>query len=242
MGRTAVITQPTYLPWLGYFEQIARADVFVFLDTVQFVKRSWHSRNRLKGSQGEPFWMTVPVMAHSQTARLLEIRISPGQSNWQRKHLRSIQMQLGAAPHFQAVFPFVEKWLGVGYGYLVDLNIAGIKMLSEVLGLAPQFVRASELISDGNKSRLLVSLCKSVGADHYYSAAGSKEYMEAEEEKRCFDEAGIQVTYQSWKHPSYPQQGNGFVSHLSVLDALMNIGPQATRALITGAGAERVNG
>ena len=229
-ARTAVITQPTYLPWLGYFEQIAKADVFVFLDTVQFLGRSWHSRNRLKGSDGQPFWLTIPVAAHPQTARLIDIRISADQRQWRTKHLRSIQTHLRSAPYFQHIFPKVEEWITGEYEYLVDLNVAGIRMASDLLELFPRFVRASELNPKGHRTSLLVSLCKQVGANRYYSSAGSKVYME--EENYLFAEAGIEVVYQDWQHPVYAQRGVDFVSHLSVVDALMNIGPQATLSLI----------
>jgi len=233
-ARTAVITQPTYMPWLGYFEQIANADVFVFLDTVQFVARSWHNRNRLKGSDGQHFWLTVPIAAHPQATRLVDIRISADQRQWRLKHLRSIQTHLGSAPYFQDVFPKLEEWITGEYEYLVDLNMAGIRMVSNLLELFPQFVRASELTPEGHKSSLLASLCKQVNANRYYSSAGSKVYME--EENYPFAEAGIEVVYQAWEHPMYVQRGVDFISHLSVVDALMNIGPQAARSLIKDKG------
>jgi WbqC-like protein family len=231
---TAVITQPTYLPWIGYFEQIARADVFVFLDTVQFVARSWHSRNRLKGTDGEPFWLSIPVAAHRRTARLMDIRISENQQRWRTKHLRSIRTHLGSAPYFKSLYPKVEEWISAEYEYLVDLNIAGIKMLSALLHLSPAFGRASELNVGGERTQLLVNLCKQLGANRYYSSAGSRAYMHAE--THLFAEAGVEVVYQMWQHPIYPQHGTHFVSHLSVIDALMNIGPQATRSLIKDGG------
>jgi hypothetical protein len=228
---TAVVTQPTYLPWLGYFEQMANADVFVFLDTVQFVTRSWHSRNRLKGSGGAPFWITVPVEAHARDAPLLDIRVSASQPEWAVKHLRSIQTHLGGLPYFDSIYPKLEGWLRVGHEYLVGLNITGIKMISELLELSPMFLRASELDAEGRRTKLLVNICKNIGATQYYSSLGSRAYME--EEMHLFTDAGIDVIYQAWAHPVYPQREPGFVSHLSVIDALMNIGPQATKSLIS---------
>ena len=237
-GRTAVIAQPTYLPWLGYFELIARADVVIFLDTVQFEKQSWQCRNRLKGSDGKPFWLTVPLMNHSLATPLREIRISPHQESWRKKHLRSIEVHLGAGPYFQQLFPSLQQWLNTEYDYLADLNIDGIKMFSELLALSPRFVRASALNPKGHKTELVVGLCRQVGADHYYSSAGSKAYLD----ERLFAEAGIRLTYQTWEHPLYAQRGKDFVSHLAVVDALMNIGPQSTRALIATVGTAMVNG
>lgn len=230
MPRTIVVTQPTYLPWLGYFEQIAKADAFVFLDTVQCVKQSWHNRNRLKGNDNNPIWLTVPVKGHSLDTPLQEIQISQNTLLWRRKHLATIQMCLGSALYFRSIFPLIQKWINSEYEYLVDLTISGIKMFSDLLDLSPQFVRASELNRQGKRTGLLVNLCQQFGADCYYSPMGSKVYLE--EEKHLFTEVGIEVMYQTWEHPIYRQLGQGFVSHLSVIDALMNIGPEATRSLI----------
>lgn len=230
MATTAVITQPTYMPWLGYFEQVARADVFVFLDSVQFVRRNWDSRNRLKGKDGRCMWLTVPVMAHRRSAPMSAIRISPDQPQWRKKHLRSIQVHLGAAPYFEPNFPYIGDWINGDHEHLADLNIAGIKLFARLLGLAPRFMRSSELNAQGDRTALLVNICKQVGADRYYSSFGAKVYMEKEE--HLFAEAGIDLAYQTWEHPTYRQLGDDFVSHLSVVDALMNIGAAATRAHI----------
>ncbi|WP_072016413.1 WbqC family protein [Neosynechococcus sphagnicola] len=230
MSRTVVITQPTYMPWLGYFEQISRADVFIFLDTVQFVQRSWHSRNRLKGSNGQPFWLTVPVVSHAQKTPLLDIKISPHQSQWREKHLSTIQTYLGSTPYFAKIFPLVQSWLNTEHTYLVDLNISGIKLFSQFLGLSPQFMKASDLMPNGNRTQLLLNLCQQVGATSYYTSAGSSAYMAPEE--HLFADAGIELKYQSWEHPVYSQWGSGFTSHLSALDVFANIGADVTRSYI----------
>jgi len=228
--KTVVITQPTYFPWLGYFEQVARSDVLVFLDTVQFERRSWQCRNRLKGVDDEPFWLTVPLMAHSQKTLINEIRVSRDQSGWRRQHLTSIQKSLGTAPYFNSVFPLVTSLINAETEFLADLNISIIKAIAELLGLSRTFMRASELKPDGKRTALLVDISMKLGANVYYSAAGSKIYLE--EEKYLFQEAGIDVKYQDWNHPEYLQCSGKFVSHMSVLDPLMNIGPEGTRALI----------
>ena len=228
MPVTAAINQPTYLPWLGYFEQIARVDVFVFLDSVQFVKQSWHCRNRLKRNRGQSIWLTVPVKAHPLNTPMTEIQISPDKQDWKRVHLRTIQMCLGKAPYFDRVFPLILKWLTTEYKNLVDLNITGIKLFSDMLGLTPIFLRSSALNSQGHKTNLGVNICSKIDADQFYCSLGSQVYMK----KELFLEADIQLNFQSWEHPSYPQQGRGFISHLSVIDALMNIGPEATRSLL----------
>jgi hypothetical protein len=229
---TVVITQPTYLPWFGYFEQIAAADDFVFLDTVQFTKQSWQCRNRLKGADGAPIWLTVPIASHPLDTPIHAIRIAPTPPQWRRKHLRTIEQCLRNAPYFDRFFPAVSHWLESGQDGLADLNISGIRMFAALLGLRPRFHRASQLGCRGRRSELLVDICTKLGSDRYYAGLGSQGYLE--DDRHLFDAAGISIRYQAWEHPVYAQQGVGFVSHLSVLDALMNIGPEAARELLLG--------
>lgn len=236
--RTAVITQPTYLPWLGYFEQIKRADVFVMLDTVQFEKQSWQNRNRLKSGNGDTFWLTVPVAKQPLETLLLDVRIAPQEQRWRVKHLRSIQGALGGAPFFQEIFPRVEAWLRTPHESLVDLNVAGIELFCEYLELAPEKVRSSQLASRGSKAELVANICREVGATRYLANAGSRDYIE--QDRHYFDDAGVKVEFQDWPHPTYAQQGPGFVSHLPAIDAFMNLGPAAVRALLQPSSGEKL--
>ncbi len=224
-----VISQPTYLPWLGYFELIRRADIFIVLDNVQFSRRSWQCRNRLKGPDGEPFWLTVPVSHGHRDTELREIRISPN-DDWAGSHLRSIHAALGRASYFHALIGPVDTLLRRPPARLVDLNVAGIAVLAGLLGLSTPLVFASELGVSGRRSELLLRLCQRVGADVYYSAHGASDYLE--EDKHMFQDAGIQVEYQTWEHPVYPQRGGGFISHLSALDAVANVGPETARSFL----------
>lgn len=228
MSCTVVITQPTYLPWLGYFEQMARADKFVFLDNVQFERRSWQCRNRLKDAREEPFWLTVPLQAQPQSTLIQDIRISTDQARWRQKHLAAIRTCFATAPFFPSVFPAIQKWLEDDHALLADLNIAGIRLFAELLGLRPEILRASDLGCTGRKTELLVNLCRAVGATHYYSALGSQAYLD----EPLFAAHQISVSFQTWVHPTYPQVGTTFISHLAAVDALMNLGPAATRALL----------
>lgn len=225
---TVVIQQPTYLPWMGYFELIARSDVFVFLDSVQFERRSWQSRNRLRSVAGQPFWLTVPVEKAPREARIKEIQIMRQDRAWVRKHTQSIQTSLGKAKHFHAYRDVVEQWTGHDMLMLADLNIALITDLARILGFSPTFVRSSDLVTTSAKAELMVEIARQVNATRYYSAVGSSAYLR----KDMFEEHGMTVAYQDWPHPVYAQCGPGFVSHLSIIDALTNLGPEETRRLI----------
>lgn len=228
----AVVTQPTYLPWLGYLEAIARADEWVALDVVQFQRRSWQSRNRLKGADGEPFWLSVPTVKAPRDAPLGTIRIAD--DGWAAKHVRALQLALGSAPHGEAALDAVVPVLDDPPELLVDLNLAIIHRLADLLGLAPRWSRASALPVEGARSDLLIRCCQAVGADRYYSAAGAGEYLA--EDRAAWDAAGIAVELQAWEHPTYPQQGpGGFVSHLAAVDAIANLGPDEVRRTIGAA-------
>lgn len=228
-AHVVVISQPTYLPWWGYFELIARSDTFVFLDQVQFIKRSWLSRNQLKDGNGQPFWLTVPVLSHERDTPIHAIRINHEQK-WRHKHLRAIETSLARTPFFEPCYSAVRQWLETDYDYLADMNIAGIEMLCGLLSLPATFLRSSRLGITGKRSELLANICHALSATSYYSARGAQAYMEGEKEH--FEAINVPVRFQDWEHPAYAQKGDNFVSHLSILDALCNIGPEACREAI----------
>ncbi len=237
MKRTVVITQPTYLPWLGYFEQMRRADIFVFFDTVQFERRSWQCRNRILGSDGEPTWLTVPLKHQPRETMIRDIVVSSDQSEWAASHLRMLTERLGRAPHFGAVHAALSPIFGAPPPLLVDLNIAIIRALADGLGLSPQFVRSSELAVAGAKADLILNLLRHLGATDYYSAAGSAVYLE--DARAQFVAAQIDYRYQMWAHPRYEQGGGEFVSHLAAIDALSWLGfDRVAELLNTGAPQE----
>jgi len=230
-GRTtAVIAQPTYLPWLGYFEQIARADVFVVLDSVQFERQSWQCRNRLRSAGGEPFWLSVPVAAHPLDTPIHDVRIAPTRPGWWTTHLKSISASLGRAPFFGDVFPHLEAWLSRDHRMLAELNVDGIRRIAGLLGLAPQWRLASQMPISSAKGDLVLDICRHLGVTRYYASTGSREYLGPMIAQ--FREAGVEMVFQEWVHPVYPQRGEGFTSHLSVVDALMNVGPAAVRDMV----------
>ena len=216
------------MPWIGYFELIARSDCFVFLDSVQFERRSWQSRNRLRTTVGSPFWLTVPLEHTERETEIKNMRICERQGDWRKKHLNSIKLNLGRAPFFHQYFPILEYWLSEESSLIADLNIAIIYEISRLLGLHPKFVRSSDLNLTGQKADLLIAICNTLGATKYYSAAGSAVYIDP----ALFAEAGLALEFQTWQHPEYAQVKPPFVSHLSIIDALMNVGADETRRMI----------
>jgi hypothetical protein len=216
------IMQPTYLPWLGYFDLMAESDLFVFLDHVQFEKESWHNRNRIKSPEGW-LWLTVPVLKRGRSQQAIaEVEIVR-ESRWPQKHLNALRHNYAQAPFRETHLPAFEAAYAVRWQRLCDLNIALCLYLAVCLGVRTTFLRSSELGAGGQKTDLVVDICLRLGADEYLSPAGARCYLDAE----AFERRGLRLLYQDYHHPSYPQLHGPFISHLSAVDALFNCGPEA---------------
>ncbi|MET0294202.1 MAG: WbqC family protein [Phenylobacterium sp.] len=225
---TAAIMQPTYLPYLGYFSLIAQADVFVFLDDVQFARRSWQSRNRILGAGGEVM-LTVPVKKHDRETLIRDIEIADDQP-WRDKHLASIRHAYAGRPGFIEGLAFLEPRLAAQQqGKLADLTCAIAQDAAAELGLSPRFVRASQLAVVGRRSDHLLSICRAVGASDYLSPMGSADYMT---EDAVFDGAGFPVRFLGFTPLEYPQRRGDFTPYMSFVDALMNLGWSGLRDLL----------
>jgi hypothetical protein len=221
----AVILQPGYLPWLGFFEQMWRSDIFVIYDNVQFDKNGWRNRNRIKTVQGIK-WLTVPVHV-TLGDRIKDIRID-NTINWQKKHLKSLELAYAKAPFFKNYFQSIEGVLKRNWEYLLDLDAALIGEISKLLGLKRKLLFSSKLgIDENGKIGRLINICKALGADTFYEGAAGKNYIEDSE----FKKAGIKIEYQDYKHPVYSQLHGDFVSHLSVIDLIFNEGPRSLEIL-----------
>ena len=220
------ILQPVYLPWLGYFEQIAAADHFILLDDVQYTRRDWRNRNRIKTPNGST-WLTVPVDHHPRSALIHEITISD-HGNWPRRHLLTIERNYGRRPHFQPLFDELERVLLDPPEHLVDLDAQLIHLLCRRLEIDTPISLSSEQPrrSDDRQERLL-EICRAHGATHFYEGASGKSYIEVE----YFRRAGIEVVFQDYRHPIYRQHFSGFLPNQAAIDLIMNTGPEAPTIL-----------
>ncbi|MEW6210177.1 MAG: WbqC family protein [Acidobacteriota bacterium] len=232
--RTAAIMQPTYLPWIGYFDLIDRCDCFVFLDSVQFNRRSWQQRNRVKGPDGI-HWLTVPVLSKGKQEQLIsEVEIDPT-TGFQEKHIRTVSHMYAKAKFFSDYFDEMARILRKPRHFLADLNIELIEWLCDKFGVRRQFVLSSALDIEGKKVDLLIDICKSIGAERYLSAEGSRPYIE---ENDLFSENRIELKYHDYHHPEYKQLHGDFVPYLSALDLLFNEGPSSLAIIRSGRGGE----
>lgn len=232
-GTVAAVMQPTYLPWIGYFDLIDSADQFVFLDDAQVLKRSWGVRNRVLGQNGETF-LTVPLSGHKhgEGSAFLDTRVDSTQ-NWGKTHLATIRHAYAKAPHFAEVFASLEALLMAGHSTIGALNEDFISSTARRIGITTPLLKASQLQGvEGRKDERLVSICRAIGASTYLSAPGSAAYIEQEQEGGAFAGSGVTIMYQSFDHPVYPQRQNGFVSHMSIVDLLMNCGYESALEII----------
>lgn len=230
----ACIMQPTYLPWMGYFDLIAQSDVFVFLDTVSFSRQSWQQRNRIATPQG-PRWLTVPVLYHRDQA-ITDVQID-NTKPWRRKHWASLVMNYSRAPFWLEYLPVIESIYAREWSSLPQLNIAIIEALCDLAGITAEFVLASALgpVSADREGKL-VEICRRLGAETYLSPIGSISYLQTD---AAFVAGGIALEFHTFDHPTYVQPGSSFESHLSFLDALVNVGPDAARLMERGRGPAR---
>ncbi|GAA1255314.1 WbqC family protein [Pseudonocardia aurantiaca] len=212
--------QPNFAPWLGFFDKMRHADVLVLLDTVQFVKRGYQNRTRIKGPGG-PQWLTVPVVTkgrYDQATHDVEIDES---AEWRRVHLRTLQSVLAKAPHRDEVFELMESvYAQPGVHRLVDVAMAIIGEVVKRMEIPTRLVPASELGCEGSGSRLMLNLTRAVGGDVYLSGTTGREYLEP----AMFAEAGVGLRYHAFEVFEYPQQHGAFAPGLSCIDYIGNAG------------------
>jgi WbqC-like protein len=228
-----VILQPSYIPWRGYFDQIFRADLFVFYDDVQYDKRGWRNRNQIKIPKGKQ-WLTIPVNsrgAQTENIPINQIRIA-WDNPWSQNHLKALQHSYSKAPYFGQYVSLLEKCYQRRDEFLADFTIDFTIALAHELGNNhTRFMRSSEHAGiDGQKTDRLVQILQSVGATHYISGPSARDYIEQEK----FASAGITLEYMEYNYPEYPQLYPPFDPYVSILDLLLMTGPEAPNYIFKG--------
>lgn len=236
MSRPTVVAihQPNFLPWLGFFDKLARADVFVLLDGVQFPRTSkgtWINRVKLLVG-GREQWATVPIVRSEGSALpIAEVRIDEAQP-WRKKLIRTIELNYRRAPAFESVFPLVSELLSTPADRIAVFNEQNVRRLAEALDLdTGKLVRSSDIDADGQSTDLLIELTLAVGGTAYMPGGDAYRYQEDGK----FADRGLELTPQEFGHPTYSQTVEPFVPGLSVVDALMNCGFAGTRELLVSA-------
>ncbi len=234
------IHQPNFLPWLGYFDRMVNADLFVLLDHVQFERRNYQNRALIR-LEDEARWLTVPVVQLSQKEKIIDKRVDyPPEAGderwWGPKAFQTLRFAYRKAPYLELYTPRLREIFHTRWEELVDLNIATLEFVREALEIRTPMVRSSTLGVQGQRSELLLDICQKVGARAFLGGmGGSRTYLD----QAAFDAAGMGAQWQQFEHPSYPQGGAAtFIPGLSTLDLLFNCGP-ASREIVWRAEKDR---
>ena len=229
MPHTLVVSQPMFLPWVGLFEQVRLADVFIHYDDVQLPQgRSFMSRVQLKTSQGVS-WLTLPIDHNKSGKTLNEVVLF--KSEWRERHLRTIQHAYARAPYFRLMFELAESIYSQSTDYLAEFNITAIEQIARWLALSPRFIRSSSMGVEGASTARLVALCEAVSCDVYVTGHGALKYLNHQQ----FEDSGISVLYMDYKKMPYQQGYGEFTPYVSILDAIANCGEHARDLLCSDA-------
>ena len=220
------IHQPEYLPWLGFFKKMMNVELFVFLDDVQFRKKGWQNRNRIRINDGTTL-LSIPVHTHSYP-KINEVTID-NEKNWSIRHKKSILYNYAKAPYFDEIKDFIESIFEKKFQYLVDLNTEIIKFIMNELEIKSKIVFSSELEISKKGSGRVLDICKAVGADHYITGTFWAESNLRVEE---FKKSNIDVEFQKFQHPIYKQIHGEFIPEMSIIDLLFNKGRKEAKKIL----------
>ncbi|MDL0105708.1 WbqC family protein [Campylobacter ovis] len=212
--------QPTFLPWLGYFYMINSVDKFVFLDSVQFERRSWQSRNKIKLNDRE-FTISLSIQKTAQTTKINDIKLL-SEYKWRKKILNTVYHAYKKSVNFDYYFQILRTTL-MQYENLADLNISLIAEFMRNLNINTPIYKSSELIqSNEKKEGLLLKICQDLNAVSYLSPQGSKNYLQNKRSMDMFADNKINIEYLDFTHPIYTQKGKTFIPYLGIIDFLFN--------------------
>lgn len=219
------IHQPNYIPWLGYFYKMSQSDIFVYLDVVQYPRgQSFANRNQVKTPNG-PTWLTIPISVPSgQKGKATYREVDFADTKFKKKHLKTLEMSYKKAPYFDDIFTLVEENI-TQKDHFAELTVSLNNAIADYLGIETKCILLSEILDDfGEKTELIIDICRELGASTYLSGTGGgKDYNDEQK----LNEAGIALKYSDFEHPEYPQLWGEFVSHLSIIDLLFNCGPES---------------
>ncbi|MCO6432097.1 MAG: WbqC family protein [Deltaproteobacteria bacterium] len=220
--RPVVISQPMFFPWVGFFEQMRLAEIYVYLDDVQLPQgRSFMNRVQIKTLHGMQ-WLTMPINRSSSKVRINQVTIDES-TNWRRKHLQSLKQSYAGAVFKKNMLDLVSSVYEKPFKSLVDLNMYSHTLVLEYFGLnkGKQVLRSSTLPVSGSKTERLIEIVKHLKGDLYITGHGALRYLD----HNAFERENIRVEYMNYLKLSYPQLHGAFTPYVSVLDLIANVGP-----------------
>lgn len=222
------IHQPECLPWMGFFNKMHRAHRYVVFDHVQYKKRYFENRNRIKlGNKAT--WVTVPVESKGKFVQCIKDVEIDNSMPWQDKMIRTIHHGYAKTPYYHRYFHEIERLIGQRtYSRLIDFNLQFIEWFRSVLSIETPMVRSSDLNVDGYQgSELILQINRVMGAHQYLCGVSGRDYLKEAE----FRNTGVEIVWQCFQPQPYPQTGDGFIANLSTLDLVFNCGPDSARRI-----------
>jgi hypothetical protein len=226
-GKRVAIVQSNYVPWRGYFDFIASVDEFILLNDVQYTRRDWRNRNRIKTPTG-PRWLTIPVRVRGRYTQLIcETEVE--HESWAKNHWDIVRLNYRAAACFDHAAEFVQEcFAGAPGPYLADINRHFLESICERLGIRTRLTDSRDYAAKGAKSDRLLDLCRQAGAGEYVSGPAARAYLDEER----FAAAGISVTWFEYgPYPEYKQVHPPFEPEVSILDVLLCAGEAAPQVI-----------
>lgn len=206
-----------------------KVDNFVFFDDVDFTKRDWRTRNKIKTPEGE-IWISVPVKKAPRGTKICEIQISQD-DDWQKKHYKTIEQYYKKAKYFEEYKFLLEKiYLEKKWDNLSEFNIYTNLLIAKELGINTEFINSKDLNTTGVKDDKLIEICKKLNGDSYLSGPAAKDYIDNEK----FKKYGITLAYIKYEYPEYTQLYGKFNHYLSIFDVLFNCGKNSNKYIFTG--------
>lgn len=225
MGLRVGIIQPNFIPWRGYFDFIDDVDVFILLDDVQYTKNDWRNRNKIKTKDG-PKWLTVPVRHHF--GQLIQDAEIDNTSDWAAYHLRLLQLNYERAEFMELIAGEYREIVSRSKAKIADLARETILWVCRHLEISARIVTSSEIVqpaTSADRSARLLELIRIVGGNAYLSGPAALSYLDIE----AFRSAGVKLEIKSYDYEPYPQLWESFDGAVSILDLLMNVGPEARK-------------
>lgn len=227
--KKIAILQSNYIPWKGVFDMMNKVDTFVFFEDVDFTKRDWRIRNKIKTPEGE-IWLTIPVKKASRGTKIYEIQISQ-EENWQEKHYKTITQYYKKAKYFEEYKWLLDKiYLEKKWENLSEFNIFSNILIAKELGIKTEFINSKDLKTSGTKDDKLIEICEKLEGNYYLSGPAAKDYINNEK----FKNKNINLAYIKYEYPEYKQLYGEFNHYLSVFDVLFNCGKDAPNYIFMG--------
>ena len=223
--------QPNLYPYGGFFAKAANVELFVIADNTQYVKKEYHNRNRIRVADGSVMWLSVPVKNAGHYKQKINEAEIDNSRNWRRQHGKTLSASYRRTPYFDLYFPYFDKLLQQEWKFLVEYNIAVIRLCMELLEIDTPVSIASELNVSGNSTGYILDICRTTESDTYLHGKHAVDYVDF----KLLEDAGITNLIQTYNAVEYRQHGHdNFSSCLSVLDILFNCGPESKNIILAG--------